>query len=105
MPSEGKPLTIRLLDKEFVIACPEEDRKTLAETVRFLDQRMREVRDGGRVIGMERIAVITALNLAHDLLRDRLQASAQAEAVGADVQRVMGKLEVALLGDSSGQTV
>jgi cell division protein ZapA len=95
-------MTIRLLDKEFVVACPEEEREALAVASKFLDGRMREVRDSGRVIGMERIAVITALNLANDLLRERADSSALADTLGADVRRVVGKLELALLGDSSG---
>jgi cell division protein ZapA len=98
-------MTIKLLDKEFVVACPDSEREALVEAARFLDRKLREVRDGGRVIGMERIAVITALNLANELLRDRRERDAAAESYGEGVRRMKDRLELILRGDSGTQTV
>jgi cell division protein ZapA len=89
-------MTVKLLDKEFIVACPDDEREALVDAARFLDRKMREVRDGGRVIGMERIAVITALNLAHELLERRRETLA----AGEGVQRISSKIELALRGDS-----
>jgi len=100
----GTPMTIRILDKEYTIGCPAGEREALLQAAQHLDRKMREMRDGGRVLGLERIAVITALNLAHELLQDRRERDGFAEAVGAGVQRMTGKLELALRGDSGGQT-
>ncbi len=62
------PINISILDKEYKIACPSGEQSALLASAEYLDSKMREVRDSGNVIGSERIAVITALNIAHELL-------------------------------------
>ncbi len=61
--------TIRLLDKEYTVACPEEERDGLLESARLLDAKMREIRTRGKIVGNERIVVMAALNLIFDLLQ------------------------------------
>ncbi len=61
-------INISILDKEYKIACPSGEQSALLESAEYLDRKMREVRDSGSIIGSERIAVITALNIAHELL-------------------------------------
>lgn len=100
MPAETPGVSIKLLDKEYAVACADDERDELIEAARFLDRRMREVREGGRVLGTERIAVMAALNLAHELLQDRRQHSDYT--VG--VERIASKLERALQGDIAGQS-
>ncbi len=53
------------------IACSEEEKADLLKAVEYLDSKMREIRDGGKVIGVERIAIMAALNIAHELLTMR----------------------------------
>lgn len=65
--SQPSSVLVHLLDKEFRVACPPEERDNLIRAARYLDDRMREVRESN-VIGLERIAVMAALNLAHELL-------------------------------------
>lgn len=65
------PVTIRILDKEFRIACPQEEREALLSSARYLNERMREVRDTGKVIGLDRISVMAGLNIAHELLQQK----------------------------------
>ena len=67
------PINITILDKEYKIACPSGEQSALLESAEYLDNKMREVRDGGSIIGSERIAVITALNIAHELLNSNQQ--------------------------------
>ena len=105
MPESSTTISIRILDKEYTVGCPPSERDALLQAAQLLDHKMREMRDGGRVIGAERVAVITALNLAHELLQDRRRHDILADAVGAGMQRIQGKLELALRSDSSGQTV
>jgi cell division protein ZapA len=62
------PINISILDKEYKIACPSGEQPALLASAEYVDKKMREVRDTGSIIGSERIAVITALNLAHELL-------------------------------------
>ena len=68
-------LDVTILGREFRIACGAGEREALLRAVAHLDTRMREIRDAGKVAGMDRIAVMAALNIAHDLLRERSQAS------------------------------
>jgi cell division protein ZapA len=73
-------LDVSLLGRDFKVACKESERAELADAVALLDRRMREIREGGKIAGAERIAVMAALNLAHDLLRERRQGRATAPA-------------------------
>ncbi|HEX7327473.1 MAG TPA: cell division protein ZapA [Casimicrobiaceae bacterium] len=73
-------LDVNILGREYKVACREDEREALAEAVSFLDHRMREIRDSGRVNGGERIAVMAALNLASELLRERRTAKTSARA-------------------------
>ena len=71
--SNALPINISILDKEYKIACPSGEQSALLASAESLDNKMREVRDSGSIIGSERIAVITALNIAHELLNSNLQ--------------------------------
>ncbi|MFB9887833.1 cell division protein ZapA [Balneatrix alpica] len=92
----SRPLTttvnVQILDKEFLINCPEEQRDELIASARLLDQRMRQVKHSGKVYGLERIAVMTALNLAHELLqlqRDSEQVDRQARELTSKLEQVL----------------
>lgn len=63
------PVSVRILDKEYQIACPVNEQADLMRCAEMLNNRMREIRDNGKVIGLERVAVMAALNISHDLLR------------------------------------
>ena len=67
--TDAQPINISILDKDYKVACPIGEQSALLESARFLDHKMREIRDSGNIMGSERIAVITALNMANDLLR------------------------------------
>jgi cell division protein ZapA len=66
---EPTPVTVRILDKDYLIACQPEEKDGLLASARHVDERMREIRKSGRVIGTDRIAVMAALNLAYELLQ------------------------------------
>ena len=61
-------VSVHILDKDYQVACPEEEREALARAALELDLRMKTIRQSGTVIGVERIAVMAALNLAHEML-------------------------------------
>jgi len=65
-------LDVTILDREFRVACPEDERAELLEAVDYLDKKMREIRDKGKVVTVERIAIMAALNISHELLSTRL---------------------------------
>jgi cell division protein ZapA len=68
MNSATKTLEVKILDRELRIACPEEERGELLDAVAYLDKRMREIRDAGKIASVERIALMAALNITHELL-------------------------------------
>ncbi len=68
-------VTVNILDKEYLIACPIEERNALLSAARLLDKNMREIRSSGKVIGSDRIAVMAGLNIAHDLLTQNTESS------------------------------
>jgi len=61
-------VSIRILDKEYQVACPVSERTDLLDSAEILNAKMREIRDSGRVVGLDRIAVMAALNMANDLM-------------------------------------
>ena len=69
MNQEPAPVTVRILDKDYLIACQPDEQDDLLASARHVDERMREIRKTGRVIGTDRIAVMAALNLAYELLQ------------------------------------
>lgn len=85
-----------ILDKEYRIACNAEERESLLESARVVDERMREVRNAGRVIGTERIAVMVALNVAHELLDLKHDKSYDSQAITRRIQSLQEKIELAL---------
>ncbi|HEU0188572.1 MAG TPA: cell division protein ZapA [Gallionella sp.] len=72
MNGKSKTLDIKLLDRELRIACPEEERAELLDAVAYLDKRMREIRDAGKIVSVERIALMAALNITHELLTTKI---------------------------------
>lgn len=90
------PVTIRILDKEYQIACSEEERHSLLDSARYLDERMKEIRNTGKVIGSERVAVMAALNITHDLLQSRMYAQNNVAVDSTKLKNLQEKVETAL---------
>ncbi len=73
MSSEkSNTLDVVILDREFRVACPQDQRAELLDAVAYVDKNMREIRDAGKVTSIERIAIMVALNISHELLTTRL---------------------------------
>lgn len=68
MSDTGNAVKIHIMDKEYLVACPKEEQAALLESARYLNDRMTDIRESGKVVGIDRIAVITALNMAHDII-------------------------------------
>jgi len=69
MTEHTTQVSVRILDKEYQVACPASERTNLLDSAEILNAKMREIRDGGRVVGLDRIAVMAALNMANDLIQ------------------------------------
>ena len=71
MTDQFAQVSVRILDKEYQVACPVEERTDLLDSAELLNAKMREIRDSGRIVGLDRIAVMAALNMANDLIHAR----------------------------------
>ena len=69
--SKTEPLTIKIMDKEYRIGCPEEEKENLRASADLLNKKLDEIKQQGSVIGTERIAIMTALNMSHDILHSQ----------------------------------
>jgi len=91
---EPKGVTINVMGREFRVAAPGGEERQLVASVEFLNKKMREIRDTGKVVGNERIAIMAALNIAHEFLQ--LQAGtkpARASATSVDAELVRRKMD------------
>ena len=91
-------VSVRILDKEYQVACPEEQEAELLQSAKYLDKQMRGIRETGKVIGLERIAVMAALNISHELLQASEGTLVERSAAPADesVSQLNRKLDDAL---------
>ena len=94
--NQSNSVTVTILGKEYQVACPEEQQAALITSARYLDQQMRSIRDTGKVVGGERIAVMAALNISYELLQANTQEDAQQGAMAQDVAQLNRKLDEAL---------
>ena len=95
-PQDQARVSVRIMDKEYVVACPYEERSALLDAAEFLNARMREIRDSGKVVGLDRIAVMAALNLAHEFLKGKERESKLDTGVGQRVRAMRERVEGAL---------
>jgi cell division protein ZapA len=92
----AKAISVRILEKDYRIGCPEGEEEQLLAAARLLDQRMKEIRTSGKVIGTERTAVMAALNLAHEVLSLPHDQAQQANAASRRVRDLRERVEAAL---------
>ncbi|WP_293266648.1 cell division protein ZapA [Neptunomonas sp.] len=96
----GHKVAIKIMDKEYLIGCPEGSEAELFVSADYLDKKMREIRDAGKVLGLERVAVMTALNLSHELLQNKAQ---QQEKIEERIQVLSQKIDKSLIKHSESQ--
>ncbi len=93
---DAKPMRIHILDKEYLVACPDHEREALFASAEFLSEKMKEIRDTGKVVGADRIAVMAALNMAHELLEHKTTKDDYQHAISSRIRALQEKLDVAL---------
>ena len=96
MSAEGKPINIKIMDKEYLISCPEEERDQLYSAAEMVSSKMDQIKKGGSIIGSERIAVMAALNIAHELLAYRDKNEIYTSRMDDTIRRLQGKIYNAL---------
>src|SRR5438874_11347319 len=100
MPEAAKTVEVQLLGRTYRVTCEEGERESLMQAVAYLDGKMNEIRKAGKVMGAERIAVMAALNVAHELLSVRLgtgfdvgQAKRRISAIESKIDAAIAKQE------------
>ncbi len=95
--TQARPVRVSILDKEYLISCPEDEREQLYSVVEFVNEKLLEVKNSGKVIGTERVVIMTALNIANELLVYKQQNKHYTESVGSLVQRLQAKIDDVLV--------
>ena len=94
--SNPETISVAILDQEYQFACPVDERKALKEAAMFLDERMRSIKGAGRLMALERIAVMTALNLSDELLKLQKNEKYRQENVDSRIRLLANELDDAL---------
>ena len=89
-------IKISILDKEYIVACPEGEEPALQASARHLSNKMKEIRSTGKVVGMDRIAVMAGLNIAHEAIELGIGGSNLAKSTGARLQQLNHRIEETL---------
>jgi len=96
MPDSAKTVEVELLGRTYRVACEDDEREALMQAVAYLDGKMSEIRRAGKVMGAERIAVMAALNVAHELLSVRLGAGFDLGQAKRRISEIESRLEEAI---------
>jgi cell division protein ZapA len=92
----SRPLSVRILEKEYFVVCPSEERTELLDSAELLNGRMKEIRDSGKIVGLDRIAVMAALNLAHEVIRLRARDQGSEQETTHRLRGLRERVEAAL---------
>ena len=92
----SKTLTISVMQKEFQVACPEGEEESLLQAARYLSEQMESIRSSGKVVGMDRIAVMAALNMSHELLSGHSKVQTSQDYAKLRIRALNDRLETAI---------
>lgn len=96
MSHSAEPVSVIILDKKYQFACAPEERNDLIEAARNLDERMTEIRDSGRLLSLERIALQAALNFSADLVRLQRREAQRTEKIDSRIRVLADQIDDAL---------
>lgn len=97
--SDTITLNVKILDKEYFISCPKEDEHALQDSAQNLNAKMKEIRDSGKVVGNERIAVMAALNITHEYVQFRSGEDERSQYLMDKIHQLQEKLDASLSQD------
>ena len=92
MSSDPHSLKVHILDKEYLVACPEEEIEALKASAKHLNDTMTEIRTAGKVVGIDRIAVMAGLNMAHEAL----SGGSESSGTGTRIKKLNERIDAAL---------
>ncbi|MBA2408669.1 MAG: cell division protein ZapA [Gammaproteobacteria bacterium] len=93
------PVTVYILDKEYRVACPEDEHSALLASASLLNARMKQIRESGKVVGADRVAVIAALNLTQEFLNEKTSRETFSRDVTARIRSIENRIDTVLATD------
>ena len=93
----GDPVNVEILDKEYLIACPPNEREDLLKAATLLNQRLKDIREQGKVMGTERLVIMAALNMANELSKISSREERSAAELGSRMRSMRERVERALV--------
>ncbi len=96
MSAAAEPVKVTILDRQYQFACPEKEREALKTAARHLDESMREIKDSGRLMSLERIALQAALNYCDEMLKLRESVNTRREKIDSKIKMLADQLDQAL---------
>jgi len=96
MNNQLSAVEVKILDKEYQVNCPPSDQEALMKSARYLDESMRKIKDRGNIHGAEKIAVMAALNITHDMLRKNRLINETRHATAQEVKGLEEKIDMAI---------
>ncbi len=93
MSEERSPVAVRILDREYLVSCTPDERAGLLQAAAHVDAKMREVRGQSKVLGLERVAVLAALNIAHESIATREQLDEVGQSLASELRQLNLKLD------------
>ena len=96
MSDKQAQVSIRILEKEYQVACPAQEKSDLIAAAELLNRNMQDIRDRGKVVGLDRVAVMAALNLANEVVKFRSRDETLNTTVGSRIESLRDKLDIAL---------
>jgi len=103
--AENKPVSIHIMGNEYHVASPEDEIAKLEQAARALDTRMREIKEGGRVMGLEKVAVMAALNLSYELMHGETTSLEETNEINQRIQKLQQKVDTALASNAQSELI
>lgn len=96
MSEQNTAVQVKILDKEYQVNCPPSDQEALIKSARYLDENMRKIKGRGNIHGAEKIAVMAALNITHDMMRKNRMINETRQETSLQVKSIEDKIDLAL---------
>ncbi len=96
MSEQSTAVQVKILDKEYQVNCPPADQEALLKSAKYLDENMRKIKERGNIHGAEKIAVMAALNITHDMLKKNRVINEARHATAEQVKDIEDKINLAL---------
>jgi cell division protein ZapA len=100
MSNQPSAVEVKILDKEYQVNCPPSDQEALMKSARYLDESMRKIKDRGNIHGAEKIAVMAAINITHDMLRKNRLINETRHITAQELKSLEEKIDFALANSS-----